>query len=534
VSAAARLAAAGRIRAAACILLLATVSLRANDLTVDRRTVRLGDTVNITVELDDEFASLDTVTVPVQHLVIEGPPAVSSQYNWINGSVIRRKVFHFVARATDAGAALVGPLVLEVDPGHRETLAPVALQVLPDETSALNEPEALLRELTATGREPLFLIAEIDKSRAYAGEELVVTWWLYNGANVQQWQLDRVPKLDDFWSEEIDVRSEQPRQVIVGLSVMQAVPVRRVALFPLHAGHLTVGSLAVEAQVLKRESGSFGSIFEGALVDVRFPSANLFVDVDPLPPGPPVDLVGDVGLRCSAPRQLGGGPLSFDVTMSGRANLRGAAAPRWSTPLPAEAQVVPGAVKVERVPNGVSMTRRWSYLIFPRQSGSLAVPQVTSTTFSPSSATRQTVRCGGGSVDVVAAAAPTQPATASAAADRPRVDLTRLLTMAGIILVIVILTLLLGPRHRHRAALRRQTALLIEGKTPAEIREAVDAWLLARRITPAKLLESASDAGDAFRALRSILDAAQRDHIAAAESAREIVLRTRDLIESLQ
>jgi hypothetical protein len=314
---------------------------------------------------------------------------------------------------------------------------------------------------------------------------------------------------------------------------MQAVPVRRVALFPLHAGHLTIGSLAVEAQVLKRESGSFGSIFEGALIDVRFPSANLFVDVDPLPPGPPVDVVGDVGLRCSAPRQLGGGPLSFDVTMSGRANLRAAAAPRWSTALAAEGQVVPGAVKVERVPSGVSMTRRWSYLIFPRRSGSLAVPAVRSALFSPSSATRQTVRCGGGNVDVVAAAAPAQPASGVAAAERPRVDLTRLLTIAGIVLVLVILALVLAPRLRRAAALRRQTTLLVKGKTPAEIREAVDAWLAARRIQPAKLLTSASDAGDAFRALRSILDAAQRDHIAAAESAREIVLRTRDLIESL-
>jgi hypothetical protein len=523
---------------AVCALLLAALSLRANDLTVDRRTVRLNETVNITVELDDDFASLDTITVPVQHLLIEGPPAVSSQYNWINGSVIRRKVFHFVARATEPGPALVGPLVLEVDPGHRETLAPVALQVLPDETSALNEPEALLRELTATGREPLFVVAEMDKAHAVAGEEIVVTWWLYNGANVQQWQVDRVPKLDDFWVEEIDVRNEQPRQVIVGLSVMQALPVRRVALFPLHDGHLTIGSLAVEAQVLKRESGSFGGIFEGAMVDVRFPSANLFVDVDPLPAGPPVDLVGDVELTCTAPRQTNGGPVTFDATLSGRANLRGAPAPRWSGstagPIAGDVEIVPGPVKVARTQSGVVMTRKWSYLIFPERSGTLTIPPLTANVFSPASGGRQTLRGGGGSLTVSAAVARPSAAPAAATDRRSGLDVGHLLTIAGIVAALIILALLLVPRLRRAAGARRQTKLLIEGKSAAEIREAVDEWLRARKIEPARLLEQPSDRGDAFRALRSILDAAQRDHLSAAESAREIRLRTRDLVESFR
>src|SRR6185436_4909811 len=147
----------------------------ANDLLVDPRTLQLTDLTTITVSLEGSFASAENVNVPLDNLAFVGEPWVSSEFAWINGDVVRRKVFRFRARPLLPGVARVGPLVLTASDGQRDTLAAVALQVMPDRIAATNDPEALLRELTATGRPPLFLVAEADKREAWAGEQVVVT-----------------------------------------------------------------------------------------------------------------------------------------------------------------------------------------------------------------------------------------------------------------------------------------------------------------------------------------------------------------------
>src|SRR5207237_10742222 len=117
----------------------------------------------------DAFGSVDTVNGLVRNLVIGGAPSVSSRFSWINGSVVRRKVFRFSAHPLQAGAALVGPLIVIGGNGERETLAPVSLQVVPDEAAGSNDPLTILRELSATSRALFFVVAEVAKTIANAG-----------------------------------------------------------------------------------------------------------------------------------------------------------------------------------------------------------------------------------------------------------------------------------------------------------------------------------------------------------------------------
>src|SRR5438477_514374 len=76
-----------------------------------------------------------------------------------------------------------------------------------------NDPVRILHELLATGRDPIFVVAEADKSSVFTGEQVIVTWTLYNAASVQQEGIGQIPKLADFWVEELDVRNETPQQV---------------------------------------------------------------------------------------------------------------------------------------------------------------------------------------------------------------------------------------------------------------------------------------------------------------------------------
>ena len=508
-------------------LALLALPLFANDLSVDKQSVQLDDTVTIVVSLEDAYAEVDGVNLPVQNLELLGPPSVSSQFSWINGATTRRKVFRFVARPKAAGPALVGPLVVAGANGQRETLPPVAVQVLPDATSGSNDPLTIFRGLVARHGDPIFVVAELDKPSAYVGEEVVVTWRIYNAATVREWQLIDLPKLEDFWSEELDVRGEPQQQVILDNSIVQQVAVRRVALFPLRSGTLHIAPIAVEALVLRRVDSPFG-FFEASSEDITRRSVPLTVEVKPLPPGPPVDAIGDVTLTCSKPVQQNGGPVAMTVTLHGRANLRAAVPPHWERPLDGSVQIGERPMSVERTHEFAAMTRTWNYLMFPSRAGRFEVPPLVATTFT-SAGSRQTLRCEAATLDVVAAAPPVEPPPSTPAAARVR-TLRPYLPWIGGALVAFIVVMLAIPRLRRAAALRRRVRELTRGRSPLEVREAAESMLIARGVMPSALLSEPTERGDAFRALRSLVDAAERLDV----TEREIEDRVRELLQSLQ
>src|SRR5436190_13882000 len=132
-------------------LFLLALPLSANELTVDKRTLTLTDSLTITLTLTDSFAAIDSVRLPLQNLIIEGAPSTSTEFQWVNGQSFRRKVFRYAAHARSAGAALIGPLTLHAPDGQVDTLAPLSIQVLPDAAAGSNDPAKVMRELLATG-----------------------------------------------------------------------------------------------------------------------------------------------------------------------------------------------------------------------------------------------------------------------------------------------------------------------------------------------------------------------------------------------
>ncbi|HLJ73383.1 MAG TPA: hypothetical protein VKU62_02265, partial [Thermoanaerobaculia bacterium] len=65
---------------------------------------------------------------------------------------------------------------------------------------------------------------------------------------------------------------------------------------------------------------------------------------------------------------------------------------------------------------------------------------------------------------------------------------------------------------------------------PVETRAAVDDFLHAHGIDPAELLREPTERGDAYRSLRSLLDALERDRLTAGP--REIAQRVRDVVSA--
>ncbi|HEX8252912.1 MAG TPA: hypothetical protein VF846_07190, partial [Thermoanaerobaculia bacterium] len=81
----------------------------------------------------------------------------------------------------------------------------------------------------------------------------------------------------------------------------------------------------------------------------------------------------------------------------------------------------------------------------------------------------------------------------------------------------------IASRVRRELAIRRQVREIVRNATPLEIRERIEERLDID-------VREQSDRGDAYRALRSLLDAAERDRDIAVDAEDEIARRVREVL----
>jgi hypothetical protein len=285
---------------------------------------------------------------------------------------------------------------------------------------------------------------------------------------------------------------------------------------------VTIGPLEVRAEVMRRNDfgGGFG-MFEGNVVDITRHNAPVTIDVQPVPPGPPVDVVGDIAMNCGKATQANGGPVVMNVALSGRANLRTAPVPWWAGQLDGSTQVEEGHLNVVRGGDAATMTRQWKLLVFPSQAGMFTLPPLATRAFSPA-AGRQELRCNAQTLQVTAAAAAPKGERTS----RPhRADGTSApLFLIAAIIAIVALGAAIVPRIRRASAEKKRARDFL--RRPGELRAKLHALLAAHHLDEGALLREQSDRGDAYRSLHSRLDFENIDE--------EVEFRLRDFLQFLK
>jgi hypothetical protein len=80
---------------------------------------------------------------------------------------------------------------------------------------------------------------------------------------------------------------------------------------------------------------------------------------------------------------------------------------------------------------------------------------------------------------------------------------------------------------RRDLALRRIVREIVGGRSPGQIRAAVNARL---GVDPQLLFSERSDRGDAYRALRSLLEAAEKDRDIGVDAEEEVARRVTEVL----
>ncbi|TAK20008.1 MAG: hypothetical protein EPO40_32420 [Myxococcaceae bacterium] len=150
------------------------------------------------------------------------------------------------------------------DPGFNNPFPGLFDPVEPPPEPALPTGPDVPPDGTLTGAQASptgFLRAVVDVAEPYVGQQVIYRAFIYVPANEAGCEPMREATLDGFWSEVL----MEPRQVCaqrwipqrVGTWTMTAGMVRRLALFPTHAGRLEIGPLRMGVEYIEGD-GFFG------------------------------------------------------------------------------------------------------------------------------------------------------------------------------------------------------------------------------------------------------------------------------------
>lgn len=243
-----------------------------------------------------------------------------------------------------------------------------------------NPFDVFRRRQQATGERELFLRGELDKKEVYQGEQATLSLWIYARVDLSRVDAVTMPKLDGFWTEDV----ETPKELTSETRTVDGVPyraylLRRLALFPVRSGPREIGP--VEADI------TTGFLFAGRREHRA--SQPLTLKVKPLPPGAPPGFqpsaVGSwtVGAELTSTRTELGTPVTLRLTVEGRGNVKDLVLPRPVVPTALKLFDPTTSDKIATVRSRIQGRRTQEFLVLPQQTGTFEIPAMELAYFDP-------------------------------------------------------------------------------------------------------------------------------------------------------
>ncbi len=385
-------------------------------------TVGVGQTFRIVYEVEGKAS--DFVKPTLKGLSLVGGPSVgtSSSVSIINGQYSQSSTTSFtlfvvadkegsvnvgVARCKSEGKELRSdPLSIKVEKNSPRSQAQNNSRPNPFGRGARQQQQQQPSQPAATtiDKNTLFARASINKTNLYKGEEAIIVYKIYTQVPVTQFQIDRLPRIKGFWSEDLSENMTQVKQYTETYNgrQYQVAEIRRGALYPQEAGSLTIEPLKTDVVAIiqsRMERQRTGTILDFFIDDPFFnpvqqqaiqhslSSNSLKVNVRELPEAPD-GFAGGVGrfeARASADiTQLRANEaLTYSVTVSGHGNLSLLEPPAIQFPQGLEVYEPRVVDNINKGDNGLSGSRTFEWIIIPQTQGDYTIPAFDYVYFDP-------------------------------------------------------------------------------------------------------------------------------------------------------
>lgn len=389
------------------------------EASVNDNTVGTEEVLQYTIQI--QGASLNDVTTPQPPeteglALLQSIPSTQRNISFVNGRMEQSIGYTWSFRPVRQGNARIQAASLSIK-GKTYQTTPIRIQVVPQaqrpqrraqqryQSPFSSSPFRRPSRNNNTTAEPSPTVSERDvfirvipsAREAFQNEQVTIEYQLFfrDGIQLRQSRLADSWDAEGFWREELDVETRPiPRSTVQNGLRYNMITLKKAAIFPTHAGELTVDPLRIEAEALvpRRSSDPFEQFFSlrNRYQPVELSSAAVRVKSKPLPTNAPATFTGSVGaFDVSAEVDRNeievGESIQVKLTVTGTGNLATLEAPPFAPPGIFEQYEPDVSTSVSRGGNRIRGSKTFTYLLVARSNGTFDIPPFEFTYLEPSS-----------------------------------------------------------------------------------------------------------------------------------------------------
>jgi len=345
---------------------------------------------------------------------LSGPnSSSSSNVQIINGSMTRSvsNTYTYYLRATKEGENTIPPATIYYDKKKYESESLKVKVISKGSTSRQTQQKSSSKQKNIKNRQiqsprnekEVFLEATVDNTNPYMGEQIIVSYRLFTKVAISSMSINKLSSFGGFWSKNITDENQRLSQTTEHINGEEYVvaEIRKIALYPQMTGDLVIEPMELEciAQIRQQNNSQrnsrsffddfFNSPFGGNVYNVNksLKSEPLKIKVKPLPlknkPSEFNGAVGKLAVRSKIDKTelKVNDAINFSVTISGKGNIE--LIDELNVLFPPDFEVYDPKItnNIKTTNTGVSGSRKFEYLLIPRNSGQFVIEGVEFTYF---------------------------------------------------------------------------------------------------------------------------------------------------------
>jgi hypothetical protein len=297
---------------------------------VDRNSVPLGERIVLTVSVEGQTRDIRPPELPQLPEFRVQSGGSSQQVSWVNGDMTATFSFTYYLIPQREGQFTIPPIAVEADgSSYRSVEIPLVILAATAQAPPATRPSERRDSTEGGGDNQHLVMMTVSSDSVVVGEQIVLTFSFFRDpyGSVFESPEYTAPTTEGFWREDLPPERRATR---VFRSRRYDVTEIRYAIFPTHAGELTVGEA-----VVRIPADLMGSFFRRRQQrqDVFLRAPAIPIQVRNLPARAPVIFQGTVGsdlqLRVSLDRDelAAGDALSLHLELEGDGYLASAIRP---------------------------------------------------------------------------------------------------------------------------------------------------------------------------------------------------------------
>ena len=358
-------------------------------------TVAVGDQIQVTFQLEGSGKNFQAPNFADFNILMG--PSQSTSMQFINGAMSQSISYTYVIQATKEGTFKIPPATIESN-GRKIQSNSLTISVVKGGNNSQQSQGGGQQQgggssnAVQSGGKNVFFKVSVGKSNVYRGEGVLVTYKLYTKVTLVNYGLNKMPSLEGFYSQEIQL----PQQLEFHIENVDGVQykvaeIKKMVLFPQRTGTLTLdpmeGEVVARMQVKRQQNRDpFDQFFNDPFfnnpffnnsvqdIPIKLKSDPVRLQVKELPEGAPAGFHGAVGkfsmdVSLDKKETKAHDAVTLKIKISGKGNLKLLDPPQIDFPPDFETYDPKVTANVNATGNGVSGSKSFEYLVIPRNAG---------------------------------------------------------------------------------------------------------------------------------------------------------------------